>query len=450
MVVGLFVLLLALPSCRSTSAPPPNIVLITVDTLRADRLSVYGDSTIHTPNVQRLAGQGIVFDHAYTNVTWTVPSLASVMTGEYPFEHGVRTWGDHLAATTTLAALLRQHGYRTAAIVASAALDRVFGLNQGFAYYDDSLYPADKLQHAFGVSPTQHRLRRPRTPGQKAYLHDDALADKAIAWLRGQRKEPFFLWVHYFGPHEKKDRDGYPDVEFMDREVGRFLAHLDADPRARRTVVIFHSDHGQSLNEHGAVGHGLDLFDTTEHVPLIIRLTQKQRAGERVGRLVANIDLFRTILRLAGIAAPPNAHGHDLLADGPADRAVYMETYLMTADPFVEEVNVGGRKRRVGHFVEGLRTLRRKLIVKGPAPAADSDDGAALPVAYVTAERSVALFDLAKDPNEKHNVAKSHAETAKKMLAQLAGYADGRLVEHHTALDEGTKERLRALGYLSK
>jgi len=465
LIAGLLLVLLELlelPSCQSASSPP-NIILITIDTLRADRLSVYGNSTIRTPNIQRLADQGIVFEHAFTNVTWTVPSLATVMTGEYPFEHGVRTWEDHLDSRATLAALLHEHGYHTAAIVASAALDRVFGLNRGFTYYDDSLQPESKLSGGFGVSPKQHRLRRPHSPGREAYLHDDELADKAIAWLHGQRKEPFFLWVHFFGPHEKKDRDGSgpdglqraiaaydPDVEFMDQQVGRFLDRLDHDPRAARTIVIFHSDHGQSLNEHGMIGHGLDLYDSTAHVPLIIRLPQKRRGGERVDRLVANIDLFRTILGLAAITAPPEVHGRDLLRSGPTDRAVYMETYLMTADPFVEEVDVGGRKLRVGRFVEGLRTRRRKLIVKGPALAADSAAVAVLPVAYVTAEKSVALFDLAKDPEEKHNVAKSHAGATEEMLTRLAGYTNGRAVGRHTALDEGTKERLRALGYLGK
>ena len=460
-VVFLGLFLLAQPGCHTTS-PPPNIILITIDTLRADHLSVYGDTTIHTPNIGRLAAEGILFENAFTNVTWTVPSLATVMTGEYPYEHGVRRWDDRLGTKVTLAATLRQHGYHTAAIVASAALDRVFGLDQGFEYYDDSIKTQDQLNRDTGQTSAGHILSQPEPPPLGSYLFDDKLADKAIAWIDHHPKGPFFLWVHFLGPHEKPERDNTgpnpterakaayaPDVEFMDRQVGRFLQRIREDPIASQTAILFHSDHGQSLMEHGLMGHGQDLYDTTAHVPLIIRLPGKRDAGQRVNRVVANVDLFPTVLSLAGVP-PPGTHGHDLLATDGKDETVYMETFL-TAD-FPQDTTYEGKKLSFVYSLRGLRTRNWKLIETDPFPAPQPDgrDGPPLPVAFVDSHRAVALISMKEDPEERKSVATVFPKKTDEMLARLSTYASGDASGSHVDLDGATRERLRALGYLKR
>ena len=210
---------LLVAGCHSdTREEAPNIILITVDTLRADHLEPYGNNEIATPAIATLAREGIVFEKAFADTSWTLPSLSSVLTGTYPSDHNVRTWNDSLASEAlTLAEILRDHGYDTAAIVGSYPLDRFFGLAQGFDHYDDKMTTALYQEKIFGTDlpvtdvPLDDSVQakgewRSQREQSNAYRRDDEVADAAIRWLANSPSQRFFLWVHFFGPHEKDNR----------------------------------------------------------------------------------------------------------------------------------------------------------------------------------------------------------------------------------------------------
>jgi len=456
--------------CRSESAPPPNVVLITIDTLRADRTSPYGYRKSATPNLEQLADEGIVFERAYANTSWTLPSLSSVMSGRYPSEHGVRSWQDSLPEQEeTIAELLRAKGYRTAAIVGSYPLDRVFGLAQGFEHYDDEMTTAmiegDGEPRPTPAEPTPASraswlLRR---EAGDAFRPDSVVSDRAIEWLRSDSDEPYFLWVHYFGPHERgkrPDLTGAAREEFLahqveiydryveetDRQVGRFLDALRADPRYPRTLVVLHSDHGQSLQEHGMFGHGFDLFETTVHVPLIARLPGGRRAGERVGGLVRNLDIFATVTELAGVRGDRPTAARDLLdADGDENDHVYLETHHLLGLT-AKKVEVDGVERRVGRILRGIRTRDTKLVANQPRQV-PGQEGAELPDAMVREETRTSIYDLRRDPGETNGNAQRPAQSRADLEALLARYDDGSGQRATKQLDESARERLRSLGY---
>lgn len=472
--VALLLAALALGACQQS--PPPNVVLVTVDTLRADRLNPYGYDEIATPAIAALAAQGIVFERAFADTSWTLPSLSSVMTGTYPSEHRVRSWSDTLGdEQQTLAELLKARGYTTAAIVGSYPLDRYFGFAQGFDHYDDAMTQplfADAAPDA-GPAPerpsddsdnarNQWRLMREKS---NAFRTDREVADAAIAWLAGNQASPLFLWVHFFGPHEKGKRvETDParqkalaqeqiaryddDVVEMDRQVGRFLDALRADPRYADTALIFHSDHGQSLHEHGLFGHGFDLYDTTVHVPLIVRLPGDRDAGSRVSHLVRNLDIFATILALAGADTPGERASRNLLAAAPAeDNHAYLETHPTLAFS-ARDVTVGDRTRKVGQVLRGVRTDAFKLVSREPFLAEDEDRSQPLPEDYVERQTSVSLYDFAADPNETKNAAAARPRHAARLKKLLGGYDAGRGAEARGGeLSEAQRERLRSLGY---
>ncbi len=472
--------MLASLGCTAPAPRPerPNIVLITVDTLRADRLGPYGYDKIATPAIARLAGEGIVFEKAFADASWTLPSLSSVMTGKYPTRHKMRSWNDRLHAEhETLAEVLAAQGYATAAIVGSYPLDRYFGLAQGFDHYDDEMTVALYEDEGSPSAPRQEVTDAPADDSEaaratwqwsrewhNAYRTDREVADKAIEWLNGNPVERFFLWVHFFGPHEKGKRGDLDaaaqkaygdaqvarydsDVVETDRQVGRLLEALRGDPRFPATALIFHSDHGQSLNEHGIFGHGFELYDTNVHVPLIIRLPQGERAGERVAQLVRNLDIFATVIDLAG-AGSNVWDSRDLLgAPPPADGHVYMETHHpvgLTA----REVEVGVGVRNVGLSMRGIRTNRRKLINHVPALGPGESPAEALPDDYVTRRTRSFLFDLTDDPGERRDLAAQRAKQLAHHQSLLDSHEEG--PDHgaaETDLDDAAKERLRSLGY---
>lgn len=469
--------------CDSRPAQP-NIVLVTVDTLRADRLSPYGYQQIETPAIARLAREGILFERAFADASWTLPSLSSVMTGKYPTRHQVRSWNDRLHDEhRTLAEILKERGYTTAAIVGSYPLDRYFGLSQGFDFYDDTMTMAlfekseEKSEDQPDVAPRIERLDPENTsPDERrvwqmkrelhnAYRTDAEVADMAIEWLAENRTVPFFLWVHFFGPHEKGKREAADleeqkklveaqiarydgDIEEMDRQVGRFLDALRNDSRFADTAVIFHSDHGQSLKEHGMFGHGFDLYDTTVHIPLIIRLPNDKRAGQRVPGVVRNLDIFATALDLARADADL-WDSKPLLGSRPdTDSYAYMETdHAMALSS--REIEVDGEKRRVGTRLRGIRTNQHKLIVHQPGLAPGDRGKDPLPEDFVAERTNLYLFDVGDDAGEHRNLKEQKPEKAAALRGLLDRHRDesGRGADA-TDLDEAAKERLRSLGYL--
>ncbi len=450
----------------------PNIVLITIDTLRADRLRPYGYEKVNTPNIQTLAKEGILFENAFTDVSWTLASMSSVMTGRFPRHHGVRSWNDRLKEHhVTLAEHLLSLDYRTAAITGSYAVSQKFGLAQGFEEYDDSILTAPLADISGQEREPEARVvgrggPGPRQPGREIdYRSDKEVADRAIHWLDKNADDRFFLWVHFFGPHEKVRRAGGklatrtkyyqqqialydPAVEEMDAEVGRLLDRLRADPRYERTVVIFHSDHGQNLDAF-TFGHGLDINEANVHIPMIVRLPGNRRAGDRVRHLVRNLDIYATVLGAASGAPVRDTDGHDLLlTDPPPDNHTYLETHL-SLNLSVRKREVDGKSRKLGTVYRGIQTDRWKLMHKELRTSPRDKIGSPLSEKFIDEARIAILHDLSIDRRHRKNVIAENEKQVALLLEQLERYGDTRDEKPGQGdhLDDSAKERLRSLGY---
>ena len=315
-----------LASCRGASeaapGPRPNVLLITIDTLRADRVGEYGASPVPTPNMDKLARRGALFTRAFAPTPLTLPSHASILIGTTPVAHGVRDNIDFVvrAENTTLAELLKAQGYRTAAVVSASPLDSRFGLAQGFDVYDDAFMAPGTPK----TSPAE----------QKA----DAAVDKALQWLGSGSGEPWFLWIHIWDPHadysppepfrtQYKDRPYDGEVAYTDLALGRLFQALEESRVSGRTLTVLTADHGEGLGDHGERTHGYLAYNSTIRVPLII-------AGPGIGaarstETVSHCDIVPTILDILGIAPPPGLQGLSLrpaLAGRPLPpRRIYFE-----------------------------------------------------------------------------------------------------------------------------
>ena len=277
------------------TAKGQNLLLITLDTTRADRLGCYGDKNARTPALDALASRGMVFEDAQAQVPLTLPSHASIMTGRYPREFGVRNNNQKALGTThpTLASIFKQYGYRTAAFVASFVLDSRFGLDRGFDVYDDEMG-----NKSLDVQPLDWE--------QPA----NVIADHAIAWLEAGKNRPFFCWVHFYDPHDPhRPPEGFPqtydgEIAFMDTQIKRISDWLDASGQKDRTLVVVVGDHGESFGEHDEEGHGAYLYQSTLHVPLLLVHPSLVAGGKRVPGPVGIIDIFPTVLDLFGLPRP--------------------------------------------------------------------------------------------------------------------------------------------------
>jgi choline-sulfatase len=313
-------LILATVSCGGEQGRlPPDILLITLDTVRADRLGAYGGDPRVSPNLDRLAGRGRIFMSCDTASPLTLPSHATMLTGLYPPAHGLRSNGRGRLpeATPTLALRLKAHGYATAAFVSSVILNHVHGLDRGFDTYDDRMGPAGER------------------PG-------DATVDAALAWWQQSREQPAFLWVHLFDPHAPyrppppwphrfpgRPYDG--EIAFMDAQIGRLLEGVESG--GRELVVAVAGDHGEGLGEHGEQEHGLLLYQSTLAVPCLVA-APGITAG-RTTRPARTLDLMPTLLARAHIPSPANLPGRDLLVPLPAEATApdaYAETLLPWED----------------------------------------------------------------------------------------------------------------------
>ncbi|RLS34251.1 MAG: DUF229 domain-containing protein [Planctomycetota bacterium] len=289
----------------SQSTPRVNLLLITLDTTRADRLGCYGYKQALTPELDGLAQRGVLFERAYAPAPMTSPSHTSIMTGLWPPEHGVYTNALTVLdpQIPTLAELLRAQGYATAAFPAASMLGGKFGLNRGFQSYSDDLSDpssgADDMQRS--------------RDGQ-------FIADFAIRWLKEHQERsessPFFCWMHFYDPHDpylshrkefgdqfvNRPYDG--ELAYVDRQIGRVFEELKRLGQMENTVVVVVGDHGESLGEHGEDSHGYLLHEATLRVPMIIAGSSQAAAGHRVPTPVSSIDLFPTLLEVTGVAVP--------------------------------------------------------------------------------------------------------------------------------------------------
>ena len=389
-----------------------NLVVVTIDTLRADRLGCYGYSTADTPNLDRLAARGALFENAVCQTPLTAPSHASIFTGTYPTVHKVRDTGGFVleGSHQTLAGMLAGQGWDTAAFVGASVLKKSFGLNRGFAVYDDRMPPPEPGKAA-GDYPE-------RRAGE--------VVDRAVAWLGGQSGKPFFLWVHVFDPHSPYDppapfRERFKgrlydgEVAYTDRELGRLFEAIDRKD-SRDTLIAVLSDHGESLGEHGEYSHGVFLYDSTLRIALMLA-GPGVPAGRRVTPQARTVDLVPTVLELMGGKAPAGIQGTSLV---PAfsGQAPAPASYAETLYP---KINMGWAELR------GMRTNRWKYI-RAPRPE---------------------LYDLASDPHETANVLETHPTEVREMEAQLSAVAGSGAEKVATAMvDRRTMEQLKSLGYL--
>jgi arylsulfatase A-like enzyme/thioredoxin-like negative regulator of GroEL len=302
---------LAAAACtdRGADRPPgeagarPSVLLISIDTTRADRLGSYGRGDASTPNLDRWAAEGVVFENALTSVPVTLPAHASLMSGLLPHRHGVRDNGIYRVPDEppTLAALLAGEGYDTAAVVGAAVLDRQYGLDRGFKRYDDSVGP-------MGLAIAERDAA--------------AVTGAASAAARTLRK-PFFLFVHYFDPHAAYDPptpfaerfrpDLYQgEIAYVDEQIGRLRSELEGLGLLEDTVVVITSDHGESLGEHGEPTHGVFLYQATLRIPLIVVAPKRWPGGRRVAGLASLIDVPPTLLELTGLRVPDGLDGRSL------------------------------------------------------------------------------------------------------------------------------------------
>ena len=338
---------LALGGCRQPASGPapvarehPNVLLVTIDTLRADHLGSYGAANALTPSLDALAKRGVQFSTALAHVPLTGPSHASILTGHTPPGHGFRNNGGYVLAPTlrTAAEDFKQAGYRTAAFVSAFPLDRRFGFNRGFDVYEDHLPRGND---------------RRRTPYVER--HAGATTDAALRWLAAPshdgKRGPWFMWVHYYDPHApyeppadlaERFRSAPYDGEIasVDRELARVLKAVEQSGDLGRTVVLVTADHGESLGEHGEGAHGLFVYDATIRVPWIMAGPGigQGRVSPTVARL---IDVLPTLHDYAGLPPRTGMEGRSLR---PAADGRPMDDQPSYAESLYSELDSGGRR----------------------------------------------------------------------------------------------------------
>ena len=402
---------------------PLNLVLVTLDTTRADALSPYGQELPSSPRIEAMSQQGVLFEQVTSSSPSTLPSHATIFTGQYPFSHGVRANAGYRLSNQvlTLAEVLASRGYRTGAEVATTVLSASRGLHQGFEEYRDL--------HSHEVERIQVR----DGDGREFLLNERPAADITRfgkRFIDAHAHERFFLWLHYFDPHQfymqrseyarQIPGDGYlQEVLYMDDQLGRLLGHLETRGLKERTLVVVVADHGEGMGEHGESNHSFFLYESTLRVPLLFWGPPSLPEGMRVLSPVRTVDIFPTVLDLMDLPVPPGLAGHSLRPlmerrGGKLDLAAYAES--------IEFASAFGSAP--------LRSLRRG------------------PWKYIH-QAEAELYRLDEDPGEVVNLAAQHPEKVAELRAELE-----RLVgEAAPPADAGStisaeeRAQLEALGY---
>jgi arylsulfatase A-like enzyme/Tfp pilus assembly protein PilF len=415
-------LLVARPRWARSFLPatsPRNLLLVSIDTLRADHLGSYGYAAAQTPRLDALARSGLRFATATTVMPLTLPAHSSLMTGAFPAWHGVRDNGGFYLGEdqTTLAEVLRAKGYRTGGFVGAFVLDRRWGIAQGFErYFDD--FDLEKFADAPGMDAIQR-------PGAE-------VVDRALEWLGADRARPFFAWVHLYDPHTPYEapepyRSRFPatrvgaydaEIASADAQVGRLVDALDLDGRLAETLVIVVGDHGEMLGEHGEQTHGFFIYDAAVHVPLIV-------AGPRVPireikDQVRILDVMPTALDLLGVPAPRTVQGVSLL---PLARGEHLHL-VAHSESWYPRYHYGWSE------LQSLQDGRFKYI-RAPRPE---------------------LYDLPADPGELRDLSQPDAARLPGLEGALtdllARTANASAAKGPQTVDAETEERLAALGYV--
>jgi choline-sulfatase len=404
----------AAPASEARRTAAPNLLLVTVDTLRADRVGAYGYAPAATPAFDRLAREGVLLEDAVVSVPQTRPSHATLFSGRYPYEHGLRdnAHGPLDPKWPTLATLLRKVGYDTAAFIGAYPVSRSSGLHLGFRVFDDP----------FGGVRARGR-REPRSERRA-----EEVADAALGWLAGRSAGiPFFLWVHLFDPHAPYEapepfgsrfaRSPYDgEVAYADAQLARLLERLEGAGLARDTLVVATSDHGEGLGEHGEDEHMLLVYDTTLRVPLVLRWPGRLPAGARVAGQFRAVDLLPTLLELLGQPA---------VATSGASRASSLRSGSGLPETAAYAESLYGQLHFGWAPVRALRGEGWKYI---EAPRAE-------------------LYEVRTDPGETRNRIDERPQVASGMSAALARHGRGEMAAAAPP-DAEVAERLAALGYV--
>lgn len=398
---------------------PFNVIVITVDTLRADKLGCYGFATDVTPTMDMFASRGVLFEDCVSQTPLTFPSHTTIMTGTLPIHHGVRDNGGFVVPPelTTLAEVFKGAGYNTAAFISAYVLDSKWGLNQGFDHYFDRFDLGRYERISLG------EVQRPA----------NETIDETISWLNGKKDGKFFAWIHLYDPHTPYDppepyKSRFPDrpylgeIAFTDSQLARLWDYLKANGLTDNLFLVLASDHGESLGEHGETNHGFFLYQGALHVPLIFVTPFSKFNGRRYKGVVSLADVMPTICDMTGLPQPTGMQGRSLVPQfsggkpGPGPLA-YSETYY-------PRFHYGWSE------LKSFQDDRYKLIA-APVPE---------------------LYDIRADPVEAKNLVYLERKVFDDMSARAAAFekaAGSKAIEADFAsVDEDTRERLAALGYL--
>lgn len=442
-------ILAAWPGCRH--AARPNLLLITIDTLRADHCSAYGYPRPTTPRLTSLAAAGVKCDVAYAPMATTGPSHATMFTAKRPRSHGVRKNGMVLPpGHVTLGEILRGEGYETGAVVSSFVVDSRFGLDRGFSSYDDDFTasrPSVQTREWEGRRVEGHFDRRA-----------DETADHALAWLRergylssprGSSRSPFFLWVHFFDPHDPYDPppaqrrlfephagdanalaqsiDAYDgEIRFVDDEMGRLIDALEAAGHRDDTLVIVAGDHGEGLMQHNHMNHGLMIYEEGVRVPLVFRWPRRL-TSRTLPAPVELVDLTPTALDLLGVTRPAAFEGRSLKGALLGTEAADPQRVVLLERRQYEPGMVAGFEVKGPKY--GVRRGRWKYI---EAPE----------------EGTRELYDLDADPHELQSLFASQPQEAKALSSVLARWLQTTPAAAPGAIPADEVDRIRSLGYV--
>lgn len=404
---------------RLTGNKDFNYILVTVDTLRVDRIGCYGYTDIETPTMDLFAERGIKFENCIATTPLTLPSHTSIMTGTFPAFHGVRDNGGFLVPPElkTLAELFKEKEYDTAAFVASYVLDSKWGLNQGFDFYFDQF---DLSQYkSISLGNVQHR--------------GDEVIDQALPWLEDHKSKPFFAWIHLYDPHTPYEppspfKEQYPnrpyvgEIAYTDSQLARLWEFLEKENLIENTILIFASDHGESLGAHNENTHGFFIYQESVHVPLIIVTPFESLFGLSRTGVVSLVDIMPTMLEMANIPVPSQSQGKSLQPllfkdQQDPDTFAYSET-------FYPRFHYGWSE------LTSIQNSRYKLIV---APRLE-------------------LYDLEIDPQESTNLLDVEPREARQLKDLIDVFMEetekNALKLDYTQMDEDSRQKLAALGYL--
>jgi arylsulfatase A-like enzyme len=406
--IFLVMLLAALP-CLVQAAGKPNIILITLDSTRADRMDFLGSKHGLTKNIDAVAKDGIVFERAYAQAPGTVVSHATLLTGTYPQTNGASELGSTLPRNLPfLPDLLHANGYRTGAFVGSILLDpksgTAPGFDRGFDTYNAGFHPPQAGETRY----------------QSVERRGAQVVERATAWLGQNKKQPFFLWVHIFDAHAPYGASYDGAVSAADAAAGKLLSALRTQKLYDGALIVIAADHGESLGAHGEETHGVFLYDDTIQVPLVVKLPGNELAGKRVSGRVRLLDVAPSVLETGGIPVPSEMQGQSLIRIAKtrptADQAVYSRSEYA--------------QRAFGWSALESWRAGKYLYIRAPKPE---------------------LYDLNADPGATHNLAQSAKATLDTMASQLESFDShfgGTKKAGETSLSSTEMQKLASLGYV--